>query len=158
MDRVMAFIPRKGIHAMAENIATLKCIRSQVLKIQNDRRMKLIFPALYAELIAFAICVLLSNKITSGLEVTSLSLVVVFAVVITIAYVQMKRLDNKLMQVRYLIFDSDLFEKETWTESERATAVEYAKDSLSFMQINTIAYVFSLVNLFALTLIISMFL
>lgn len=142
---------------MAENIATLKCIRSQVLKIQNDRRMKLIFPALYAELVAFTICVLLSSKITSGLEVTSLSLVIVLAVVITIAYIQMNRLNNKLMQVRYLIFDSDLFEKEVWTESERATAVEYAKDSLSFMQINTIAYVFSLVNLFVLTMIISMF-
>lgn len=143
---------------MAENIATLKCIRSQVLKIQNDRRMKLIFPALYAELLAFSICVLLSSKITSGFEVTSLSLVIVLAVVITIAYIQMNRLNNKLMQVRYLIFDSDdLLEKEFWTENERATAVEYAKDSLSFVQINTIAYVFSLVNLFVLTLIISMF-
>ena len=96
-------------------------------------------------------------KMIIGIFAVVIILVIVLAVVITIAYIQMNRLNNKLMQVRYLIFDSDLFEKEVWTESERATAVEYAKDSLSFMQINTIAYVFSLVNLFVLTLFISMF-
>ena len=44
---------KKGEIHMAENAATLKCIRTQVLKFQSNWYVKLAFPALYAEMLIF---------------------------------------------------------------------------------------------------------
>ena len=142
---------------MAENVATLKCIRSHVITFQNSTPVKLIFPALYMEILGFLVYFLIqSGKLAKEYEITGISMVMVIAmaIIVTISCIQMSRLNTKLNQVRYLIFDSKIFEKEYWTESERTTAVEYAKDSMTYMRVNTIAYVIAIINLFCLSILI----
>lgn len=140
---------------MAENVATLKCIRSHVITFQNSTPVKLIFPALYMEILGFLVYFLIqSGKLAKEYEITGISMVIAMAIIVTISCIQMSRLNTKLNQVRYLIFDSKIFEKEYWTESERTTAVEYAKDSMTYMRVNTIAYVIAIINLFCLSILI----
>lgn len=142
---------------MAENVATLRCIRNHVIKYQNSSFLKLVFPTLYLELLVFMFyLVKSSNNIhNSELKFTCISFTFLMAIIITISYIQMKRLNDKLNQVRSLIFDSKIFEKEVWTESERDTAVGYARDSMTYIRITTIAYVIAVINLFCLSVLIS---
>lgn len=142
---------------MAENVATLRCIRNHVIKYQNSFHLKFVFPALYIELLVFmAYLILTSGPIHNAeLEITCISFTVAVAIIVTISYVQMKRLNDKLNQVRSLIFDSGIFEKEEWTDNERSTAVDYARDSMTYMRILTIAYVIAVINLFCLSVLIS---
>lgn len=141
---------------MAENAATLKCIRTQVLKFQSNWYVKLAFPALYAEMLIFVIYLMGSGYLkNAGLGFTSVSFVVALAIIVTIAYIQMKKLNAKLTQIRYLIFDTNIYDKKDWNEEERASAVEYVKDSKQYFHICVIAYIFAIVNLFTLSVLIS---
>lgn len=141
---------------MAENAATLKCIRTQVLKFQSNWYVKLAFPALYAEMLIFIIYLMGSGNLkNSGLGFTSVSFVVALAIIVTIAYIQMKKLNAKLTQIRYLIFDADIYEKKDWNDEERSSAVEYVKDSQQYLRICVVAYIFAIVNLFTLSVLIS---
>lgn len=140
---------------MAENVATLKCIRSHVITFQNSTPVKLVFPALYMEILGFLVYFLIqSGKLAKEYEITGISMVIAMAIIVTFSCIQISRLNAKLNQVRYLIFDSNIFEKENWSESERCTAVEYAKDSMTYMRVNTIAYVIAIINLFCLSILI----
>lgn len=140
---------------MADNVATLKCIRSQVGSFQNSTPVKLIFPALYLEILGFLIYFLIGNgSFSKEYEITGISMVIAMAIIVTISCVQISKLNAKLNQVRYLIFDSDIFEKTHWSEKERMSAVEYAKDCMTYMRVNTIAYIFAIVNLFCLSVLI----
>ena len=67
----------------------------------------------------------------------------------------MKKLNAKLTQIRYLIFDTDIYEKKDWNAEERASAVEYVKDSQQYLRICVIAYIFAIINLFTLSVLIS---
>lgn len=143
---------------MTENVVTLNKIRAQVLDCQNSMKMKLAFPALYLELVIFMAYLILSHRTSSNTEiqVTSFVFILALALIISLAYYQMKRLNSKLTQVRYLIFSStEIFEKEFWDEKERASAIEYVKDSSAFVQINCLAYVFAMLNLLILTVLIA---
>lgn len=141
---------------MAENAATLKCIRTQVLKFQSNWYVKLAFPALYAEMLIFIIYLMGSGNLkNAGLGFTSVSFVVALAIIVTIAYIQMKKLNAKLTQIRYLIFDADIYEKKDWNDEERSSAVEYVKDSQQYLRICVVAYIFAIVNLFTLSVLIS---
>lgn len=142
---------------MAENVATLRCIRNHVIKYQNSSYLKFVFPALYIELLVFmAYLIFTSGSIHNAeLKITCISFTVAVAIIVTISYIQMKRLNDKLNQVRSLIFDSGIFEKEEWTDNERSTAVDYARDSMTYMRIITIAYVIAVINLFCLSVLIS---
>lgn len=141
---------------MAENAATLKCIRTQVLKFQSNWYVKLAFPALYAEMLIFIIYLMGSGHLkNAGLGFTSVSFVVALAIIVTIAYIQMKKLNAKLTQIRYLIFDADIYEKKDWNDEERSSAVEYVKDSQQYLRICVVAYIFAIVNLFTLSVLIS---
>lgn len=145
---------------MAENMAALNQIRIQVAEYQKSLKSKLTFPALYAELVIFTIYLILSNKnkYSFEIELTSFIFVILLGVVITLAYIQMKRLNTKLAQVRYLIFSShSIFDHEDWNDQERASAVEYARDSSAFVQINCLAYVFAMLNLLILSVLITGF-
>lgn len=77
------------------------------------------------------------------------------AIIVTIAYIQMKKLNVKLTQIRYLVFDADIYEKKEWNEEERSSAIEYVKDSQQYLRICVVAYIFSIVNLFTLSVLIS---
>lgn len=147
---------KKGEIHMAENAATLKCIRTQVLKFQSNWYVKLAFPALYAEMLIFIIYLMGSGNLkNAGLGFTSVSFVVALAIIVTIAYIQMKKLNAKLTQIRYLIFDADIYEKKDWNDEERSSAVEYVKDSQQYLRICVVAYIFAIVNLFTLSVLIS---
>lgn len=141
---------------MAENAATLKCIRTQVLKFQSNWYVKFAFPALYAEMLIFIAYMMVSGYFkNAGLGFTSVSFVVALAIIVTIAYIQMKKLNAKLTQIRYLVFDADIYEKKEWNEEERSSAIEYVKDSQQYLRICIVAYIFSIVNLFTLSVLIS---
>lgn len=141
---------------MAENAATLKCIRTQVLKFQSNWYVKFAFPALYAEMLIFIVYMMVSGYFKNArLEFTSASFVVALAIIVTIAYIQMKKLNVKLTQIRYLVFDADIYEKKEWNEEERSSAIEYVKDSQQYLRICVVAYIFSIVNLFTLSVLIS---
>lgn len=147
---------KKGEIHMAENAATLKCIRTQVLKFQSNWYVKFAFPALYAEMLIFIVYMMVSGYFkNSGLGFTSASFVVALAIIVTIAYIQMKKLNVKLTQIRYLVFDADIYEKKEWNEEERSSAIEYVKDSQQYLRICVVAYIFSIVNLFTLSVLIS---
>lgn len=141
---------------MAENAATLKCIRTQVLKFQSNWYVKFAFPALYAEMLIFIVYMMVSGYFkNAGIGFTSSSFVVALAIIVTIAYIQMKKLNVKLTQIRYLVFDADIYEKKEWNEEERSSAIEYVKDSQQYLRICVVAYIFSIVNLFTLSVLIS---
>ena len=141
---------------MAENAATLKCIRTQVLKFQSNWYVKFAFPALYAEMLIFIVYMMVSGYFkNAGLGFTRASFVVALAIIVTIAYIQMKKLNVKLTQIRYLVFDADIYEKKEWNEEERSSAIEYVKDSQQYLRICVVAYIFSIVNLFTLSVLIS---
>ena len=147
---------KKGEIHMAENAATLKCIRTQVLKFQSNWYVKFAFPALYAEMLIFIVYMMVSGYFkNAGLGITSASFVVALAILVTIAYIQMKKLNVKLTQIRYLVFDADIYEKKEWNEEERSSAIEYVKDSQQYLRICVVAYIFSIVNLFTLSVLIS---